>query len=119
MDKRKELLLGYLNGICSLNEYKIINLSEITLLNPLFSDEETAKKAVKSLADEDYVKVKFFDGEQYCISATVKGKSFFEKERAVKKTEKKEKLYVFLASFCGSFLGGLLIFALLFIGRKC
>lgn len=119
MEKRKELLLGYLNGICSVNEYKIINLSEITLFSPLVFDEETAKRTIKSLSDEDYVKVKYFDGEQYCISATVKGKSFFERKRAVKKTEKREKLYVFLASFAGSLLGGLIIFGLTVLSKIC
>ncbi len=121
MDKRGEILLEYLNGICGINEYKIINLSEITLFSPtLFSDEEIAKKTVKSLSDDDYVKVKYFDGEQYCISATLKGKSFFERERAIKKTVKRDKLYVFFASFSGSFLGGLLLFCIMLArGKLC
>lgn len=121
MDKRGEILLEYLNGICGINEYKIINLSEITLFSPtLFGDEEIAQKTVKSLSDDDYVKVKYFDGKQYCISATLKGKSFFERKRAIKKTVKRDKLYVFFASFLGSFSGGLLLLGIMLVtGKLC
>ncbi|HBJ98319.1 MAG TPA: hypothetical protein DDY82_04590 [Clostridiales bacterium] len=109
MDKKGELLLSYINGICKAGEYKIINSGEITLYSPqLFPDKESVRKAIKQLDDEEYIIVKFYDGEQYCLCSTIKGKEYFDNQRLYKKTLKKDKRIVFFASVLGSFLGSLI-----------
>lgn len=109
MDKKGQLLLNYINGICKAGEYKIINSGEITLYSPeLFPDKESVRKQIKQLDDEEYIKVRFYDGEQYCLCSTVKGKEYFENERLYKNALKKDKRVVFLASFLGSILGSLI-----------
>ena len=105
-------ILKYLNCLSDNGNYILINDAEIKQIieeiNEFSCDE--ILNIFKNLESLDYIKIKYFNSENYLLSLTEKGKNFNENLK-LKNSQiciKNAKFYSFLLTILGSFLGTVL-----------
>lgn len=114
IDKRSQYILLYVNKIAE-DRYVVLSLNEISAEIMKNTDYSTGDihASVRELASLGYIRLKYDDGENFCLTSTEKGRSF------VDVAEENQKTYVKLfggyksvvgwmmfSAFCGSFVGG-------------
>lgn len=111
LDKRCLALLNIVNGQCESSGYKIFSVDELISEMPAAFgiDELGISECVGTLAEREYISVKYQDDVEICMCPLTKGRLVFE-NRIDEQIEKSraEKRY-FIYSFIGSFTGGALI----------
>ena len=108
LDKRCLALLGVINAACLNSGYKVFSFDELVLSMPMHFgiDVEGVKECLSTLAEREYLSVKYEDEVEVCVCPLPKGRLIFE-NRIDEQIEKSrvEKRY-FTYSFFGSVLGG-------------
>lgn len=110
LDKRSFALLEYINGECRGGGYKIFSTAELASSageeQPL--ELEAVRECIKTLAENEYVSVKYQDEEELCAMPLSKGRRAFEQRL----DEQAEKIYAArryaFYSFIGALAGGIL-----------
>ena len=109
IDKRSQYLLTYINRVAN-DRYVVISLNEFCndiMKNTNYSTDNL-NDSIRELSSLGYIRLKYDDGENFCISSTEKGRSFIDVD------EENEKTYVKLFSryksvvglvICSAFLG--------------
>ena len=116
IDKRKQFIISYLNSFTD-NGYVVVSLSEICTEILKNTNENTDKIAedLRELAHHGYIKLKYDDGENFCVTSTEKGRSFIDVDEENEKTF--IKLYsgyksvvgwVIFSAFIGAFTGSVI-----------
>jgi uncharacterized protein YbaR (Trm112 family) len=122
LDKRCLTLLNVINLQCVNSGYKIFSIEDLVLSMPsyLSMDSEQVLQCVKTLADKEYISVKYQDEREICTCPLTKGRLVFENrlEEEMQKSlyRKRYFLYSFLGGVLGSSLASLFfnIISLLF-----
>lgn len=113
LDKKSRLLLEYINKECGEGAYKIFEFSDIKrdLRNARF-DAEGIAETINYLAEYDYIKLKYIDDENLCVTNTPRGRVYHEETRSLslevnyrKRTVITVLLFSFLGAVVGSFIG--------------
>ena len=116
LDKRKRFIISYLNDVTN-KGYAVISLNEISNEVLTNTNEQTdgIVEDVRELASHGYIKLKYDDGENFCLTATEKGRSFIDVDEENEKTF--IKLYsgyksvvgwVIFSAFTGAFTGAVI-----------
>lgn len=98
LDKRSEALLRIINKECLEGSYKVLEVDDLIRLMPkkYKVDYETISQLMGYLKAGEYVSVKYYDNEVFCVSPLPRGRRVFEVELEDKKNNKKRKLKGFL-----------------------
>lgn len=98
LDKRSEALLRIINKECYEGSYKVLEVDDIIRLMPkkFKVDFETITQLMGYLKSGEYVFVKYYDNEVFCVSPLPRGRRIFEIEYEEKKNTKKRKFRNFL-----------------------
>lgn len=121
LDKRSFALLEYINAECGDGGYKIFSTAELAAVQPLEPlDGQTVVECVKTLAQGEYISVKYQDEREVCIMPLSKGRLAFER-RLEDKVEKmvaarEMAIYAFLGGGAGGVLAALIIAFLSAVG---
>ena len=121
LDKKTTLILKTLNKLTEGNAYKVITTEEIlaNLSQKSQYDLETIKQSVEFLEKQQYLNIKFSEGNTYCYSLMPKARIYLEQEKT-KLTPKKNNnqimmyVYIMIASFIGTMFALLIFFYLTF-----
>ncbi len=94
LDKRCEELLRIVNKECQEGSYKVLEVDALIRLMPkkFKVDYETIAQLMSYLKSGEYVSVKYFDKEVFCVSPLPRGRRIFEVEIEEKKNKKKSKI---------------------------
>ncbi|MGN0748606.1 MAG: hypothetical protein ACI4L1_02905 [Christensenellales bacterium] len=94
LDKRCEELLRIVNKECQEGSYKVLEVDDLIRLMPkkFKVDYETIAQLMSYLKAGEYVSVKYFDKEVFCVSPLPRGRRIFEVEIEEKKNKKKSKI---------------------------
>lgn len=108
LDERTLKLLNIINGLCQSSGYKIFSLSELVFSMPerFLIDEECIRQSLKTLAQKEYISVKYEDQTEVCLSILPKGRLVFEKNLDAELQSAKINRHTFLYAFLGAVLGG-------------
>lgn len=117
IDKRSQKLLRIINKECTEGSYKVIEINDILSSFPkkYKIDYDTLAHSLNYLKQGEYISIKYFDNDVYCLSPLPRGRCFFEQETEQKKDKNKFKkmislltlLYVifsFLTAFLACYL---------------
>lgn len=111
LEKKSRRLLEYINNECGEGAYKIFEFADIKKdLHSSRYDADSIAEIVKYLAEHDYIKLKYIDEENMCVTNTPRGRVFHEESRSLRYEEsyrKRTVALVFLSSFLGAFLGAI------------
>ena len=121
LDNKTTLILRALNKLSEGNAYKVVTTEEIlaNLSQKSQFDLETIKQSVEFLEKQQYLSIKFSEGNTYCYSLMPKARIYLEQEK-IKLTPKKTNnqiimyVYIMLSSFIGTMFALLIFFYLTF-----
>ena len=110
LDKRTALLLGQLNTICLDETYKVIEIKELCSKMPskLKVNSQSLLESIKHLVERNYISLKYFDEDVFCLSILPKGRLFKEKSEELALVRSKKFELAWIAMLCGAvgaFLG--------------
>ncbi len=110
LDKRCLTLLNVINLQCVNSGYKIFSIEDLVLSMPsyLSMDSEQVLQCVKTLADKEYISVKYQDEREICTCPLTKGRLVFENRLEEELQKNLDRKRYFLYSFLGGLLGGFL-----------
>lgn len=100
IDKRSQYLLTYINRVAN-DRYVVISLNEFCndiMKNTNYSTDNL-NDSIRELSSLGYIRLKYDDGENFCVSSTEKGRSFIDVD------EENQKTYVKLFSRYKSVVG--------------
>ena len=124
LDKRCLALLGVINAECLTSGYKVFSFDELVLSMPQHFgiDVESIKECLSTLAEREYISVKYEDEVEVCVCPLSKGRLVFENriEEQIEKARAEKRYFTY--AFWGSLLGGsaitiIAIFILFLVGR--
>ena len=113
LDEKEKFVLKYILSECG-DEYKVIYKDD---LEDFFASKFCGKKLhieqiLNHLKNMNYIDIKYFDDEKFCLRCFQQSKAIFEKENIEKIKIKKIKVdaimlivFVFIFAFFGAFLG--------------
>ena len=116
LTKRKRFILSYFNTRAN-DKYAVLSLNEITAEVMKNTNESTDNIVddVRNLSNLGYVRLKYDDGENFCLISTEKGRSFIDVDEESEKTYiklftgyKKIVGWVMASSFTGAFVGAVI-----------
>ena len=104
LDKKTAKLLDELNAICFDNSYKVIEIRELCEKMPknLKVDHEILSECIRHLVERNYISLKYFDDEVYCLSMLPKGRLFKEKNDELSLAKDKKFELAWVAMLCGA-----------------
>lgn len=100
LDKRSQFLLRYINKECSEGSYKIIEINDMLSSFPkkYKIDYDTLAHSLNHLKQREYISIKYYDNDVFCLSPLPRGRCFFEQEIDNKKDKRKIKKTITLLS---------------------
>lgn len=113
LDEKEKTILSYIVSECG-DSYKVIEIDDF---EDFFKSKLNKKKlnlhnVLNNLQNKNFITIKYFDDNKYCLSPTQASKILFEQEYQEKTKLKKIKLeiivllfFVLFFAFIGSFLG--------------
>ena len=111
LDKRSLALLNVINGECLSSGYKVFSIEELVLSMPAHFGMDGAgiKECLSTLAEREYISVKYEDDFEVCACPLPKGRLVFENRIDEQMERARAEKRYFAYSFLGSFLGGALV----------
>lgn len=119
LDRKTGELLNLLNNLCVGGAYKILEISDLVLKMPqsFALDEEEIRESLRVLQEKDFIKIKYEDEREVCISTLPKGRFFHENMIDKIIEEKTEKRQYFIYGFLGAFFGSAFFTIIAFLLR--
>ncbi len=121
LNESEILILNYIINECG-DDYKVLEIADFEdfLLQKNIKRKINIKNILKHLQTNNFINIRYFDDDKYCLCATPLSKQIFEKEIIEKNKLKKIKLETFLLfiiffifAILGSFLGTLLYYLIM------
>ena len=108
LDKRCLALLNVINGECLSSGYKVFSVDELVLsMPPHFGmDGEGVKECLATIAERDYISVKYQDDVEVCMCPLSKGRLVFENRIDEQMERARAEKRYFAYSFLGGIFGG-------------
>ena len=110
LDKRCLSLLNIINAECVGSGYKIFSVQDLISSMParFGMDADGVNECVKTLADREYISVKYQDESELCACPLTKGRLVFENKIEEQMEKARAEKRYFLYSFLGALFGGIL-----------
>lgn len=104
LDRRTAKILEELNNICADGSYKVVEIKDICDAMPkkMSLDSESLEQSINHLVERNYVSLKYFDDEVFCISVLPKGRLFKEKNDELKIAKDKKFEIAWVSMICGA-----------------
>lgn len=117
LDKRCLSLLNIINRECVGSGYKVFDTEYLLSSMPVkFGlDNQSVLDCVKTLADREYISVKYQDDFEICLCPLNKGRLVFENQIECEIERAHAQKFYFLYSFLGALSGGLSLIILLVV----
>ena len=117
LDERAFALLDIINFECGGGGYKVFFIKDLLSCLPkhLLVNEDQLFGCIETLADHQYINVKYQDQNEICLTSLVKGRLESENrlDEKIERLETNKKNFLF--SFLGGVLGGVCAFLLALI----
>lgn len=109
LDKRCLALLDILNSECLSSGYKVIGIEELVSSMPISFgiDTDGVRECLATLAERDYISVKYQDEVEVCLCPLPKGRLIFENRIDEEIDRARSKRTYYLYSMLGAFTGGI------------
>lgn len=123
LEKYEKIVLNYINSNCKSGNFIVVTIDEIFSFLGVQStvDKVQIKTAVANLFSSGFIRLKYDDGETFCVSTTEKGLNYKEQTFAndVQVVVKRNSLvgWCVFASFVGGFVGAAIAIFLSIIWR--
>jgi len=113
LDKRTSALMSMINEVCNEGSFKVLEIADIIASLPrrYKLDRGNLKQMMDFLVERDFLEVKYYDDNEYCLSPMPKGRLYHEQARDEKKQKSREReliVYTIIGSFIAAFAGALL-----------
>lgn len=107
LDRRTEIILKKIDGLCSDGNYHIIESDELICALPQGDglNAEALRDILKYLCEHDYVNIKYCDGKTYCVCPLPAGRIYLERTEQRRKEYSAKYIYPFIPSFLGALVG--------------
>lgn len=121
LDKRSLKLLEYIDKECQSGGYKVFTTKELISAFPEddIADEDGVRECVRTLADREYISVKYQDDAEVCLMPLSKGRLVFENrlddEIEKFRAERRYFIFSFLGAMAGGFIVALIVAAVLLL----
>ncbi len=121
LNPSENLVLNFILNECG-DDYKVLEITDFEdfLLQKNIKRKINIKNILKHLQTNNFINIRYFDDDRYCLCATQLSKQIFEKEIIEKNKLKKIKvetilliLIFFISAILGSFLGTLLYYLIM------
>lgn len=126
LDKREQFLLNYVNKN-TVNGYVVISLNELckeVVENSNYSTDGLVV-VIRTLSSLGYIRLKYDDGENFCVASTEKGRSFVDVDEENEKTYiklfsgyKRVVGWVTASAFIGAFAGAVVVLVIFSLVRR-
>jgi hypothetical protein len=113
LDKRTSALMSMINEECNEGSFKVLEIEDIIASLPkrYKLDRVNLKQMMDFLVERDFLEVKYYDDNEYCLSPMPKGRLYHEQAREEKKIKARQRefiIYTIMGSFFAAFAGALL-----------
>ena len=106
LDRKTERLLKILIVLTEDGTaYKVLAYADIS--EKLGTAPETLKELLTYLNEREYIKIKYNDAKDVCLTVLPKGKLYTESVKKDVKTVSKGRIKFFIATFLGAMAGGI------------
>ncbi len=121
LNENEKLILMFIINECD-DDYKVLETTDFEdfLLQKNIKRKINLKNILKHLQANNFINIRYFDDDKYCLCATPLSKQIFEQEIIEKNKLKKIKLETillfilfFIFAIFGSFLGTLLYYLIM------